>query len=136
MVKSSTPASTLPPASRSLRGIDRASASLWVTTTAVMPEIAVHLAEELVDALAGRRVEVAGGLVGQQHVGLEHQRARQRHALRLAARELAGLVVHARAQPHPLQQLARALASRPGAPSAARAPGMATFSSAVNSGSR
>ena len=99
-------------------------------------QIAVHLAQELVDALAGGRVEVAGGLVGQQQRGLEHQRARQRHPLRLAARELARAVVHARAQPHPLQQLARASHRGRARPCRWISAGMATFSSAVNSGSR
>ena len=35
---------------------------------------------------------MVGGLVEQQHVGLGHQRAGERRAARLAARQLAGIV--------------------------------------------
>ena len=42
---------------------------------------------------AGPRVEVAGRLVGQDDRGLVDQRARDRHALLLAARQLVGIVM-------------------------------------------
>ena len=80
----------------------------------------VQLVEELHDLRRGGRVEVAGGLVGEQDRGLVDQGAGDRHALALAARELVGLVVHAvaRAPPSP------ARAARPLAPLAARHAGV------------
>ena len=99
-----------------------------MTTTAVMPRSRFTSRKQLVDALAGGGVEVAGGLVGEQQRRLEHQRAGQRHPLRLAARQLARAVVDAGAQPHPLEQLARALASRPAGPCRWISAGIATFS--------
>jgi hypothetical protein len=41
--------------------------------------------QQLVDAFAGRLVEIPGRLVRRQQAGLQHQRARQRHPLLLAA---------------------------------------------------
>ncbi len=52
------------------------------------------------DLVAGGRVEVAGGLVGQQDGGVVDQRAGDGHALALAAGKLVGLVVHALFQVH------------------------------------
>ena len=49
----------------------------------------VDVAQQLEDAARGALVEIAGGLVGEQHDGVVHQRARDRHALLLAARQLA-----------------------------------------------
>ena len=51
---------------------------------------AVQLAQQLHHRLAVLRVEVPGGLVGEQDRGLPDQRARHGHALLLAAGELAG----------------------------------------------
>jgi hypothetical protein len=48
--------------------------------------LAVQLEEQIVDRLAGRAVEVAGGLVGEEQRRLEDHRARERDALLLAAR--------------------------------------------------
>ena len=53
------------------------------------------------------RVEVPGGLVGQQQFGLEHGRAGERDALTLAARELARPMVEAMRKPDLLQQRSR-----------------------------
>jgi hypothetical protein len=47
----------------------------------------------LLHLLAQLQVERAQRLVQQQHLGLVDQRARQRHALALAARKLPGLAV-------------------------------------------
>ncbi len=47
-----------------------------------------------------RRVQVAGGLVGQQQGGLGDQGAGDGHALLLAARELARTVAHAVREAH------------------------------------
>ena len=56
---------------------------------------AVQLAQQVHDRLAVVRVEVAGGLVGEQDRGIADERARHRDALLLAARELAGQVLRA-----------------------------------------
>src|SRR2546422_6284211 len=44
-------------------------------------------------------VQVAGGLVGEEHGGLVHERARDGHALLLAARQLAGVGLRLRGEP-------------------------------------
>ena len=44
--------------------------------------------EHLLEPFDGRDVEVIGGLVEDEEVGLHHERARQRHALAQAARKL------------------------------------------------
>ena len=51
----------------------------------------------------GAGVEVTGGLVGQQQVGLGHQRPGHRHPLLLAPRQLGGQVVDPVGQAHLLQ---------------------------------
>ena len=64
--------------------------------------LVAHLRDERVEhALGGGRVEVAGRLVGQDQARPVHQRARDRDALQLAARELLR------------QALGQALAGRP-----------------------
>ncbi len=75
----------------------------------------VQLVEEVHDLGRGGRVEVAGRLVGEEDRRVVDQRAGDGHALALAAGELVGLVVHALAEPDPLQGAARpfpALAAR------------------------
>src|SRR5262245_17027712 len=64
--------------------------------------VAVEVPQQLHHRVAVPRVEVAGGLVGEQDRRLAHERPRHRHALLLAARELAGQVLGAVAHPHPL----------------------------------
>src|SRR5439155_1041869 len=59
----------------------------------------VQVAEHLHQLRAGGRVEVPGGLVGEQDRGLVHEGAGDRDALALAARQLVGPVVHSVAQP-------------------------------------
>jgi len=87
------------------------------------------------DASGGGFVQVAGGLVCQQKPGIVDQGAGQRHALLLAAGEFAGPMVAAIFQadlPEPIGRYRRRVALfTPRAIS-----GMATFSSAVNSGSK
>ena len=100
------------------------------------PALLVDGEEEVVNRAAGRGVEVARGLVGEQELRREHERPRERDALLLAARELARPVQHALARAPP-----RRAARAPGSPSRAAAlpwmrPGIITFSSALNSGSR
>ena len=85
------------------------------------------------DRAAGRLVEIAGRLVGDQQRGAGRERAGQRDALLLAARELRGIVAEAVAEPdRSSSALARANASRAPASSS----GTATFSSAVMVGMR
>src|SRR5690242_19039840 len=68
---------------------------------------AVEPLEQRQDLHAGARVEVAGGLVGQDHRRIVDECARDGHALLLAARELAGVMVLTLGQPHVGQPLAR-----------------------------
>src|SRR5437867_889605 len=74
-------------------------------------ELPVEPVEQLEDLLGRLAVEVAGGLVGEQHRGVAHDRARDRHALLLAARELARVVVHAIGEPDQLEREQGALAA-------------------------
>ena len=81
-----------------------------VTITKVVPACRFkqrHQREHLFGVLA---VEVAGRLVGEHEQRIVHERARDRHALLLAARELAGAVVEAVAEPDDPQRRLAALA--------------------------
>ena len=51
-------------------------------------ELALQFADFDPHVLAQLGVEIGQGLIEQQHIGAEHQRARQRHALLLAAGQL------------------------------------------------
>ena len=51
-------------------------------------EVAIELEQQIRDPLAGVRIQITGGLVREQHGGLRDERARDRHALLLAARQL------------------------------------------------
>ena len=78
-------------------------------------------------------IQIAGRLVGQQHLRRVRQRARDRHALLLAARELAGQMADARsASPNAASSAAPASAPRRAALPAIIC-GSTTFSSAENS---
>ena len=68
---------------------------------AVLRDEQAQQVQDLVRALA---VEVAGRLVAQQERRVGHDRARDRHALLLPARELAREVVHALREPHEAQR--------------------------------
>src|SRR5687768_16066874 len=70
----------------------------------------VQLLKQPQDLVAGARVEVAGGLVGQEQLRAIYQRARDRHALALAPGKLVRRVVHAVLEAHPSQRLQRARA--------------------------
>ena len=65
-----------------VRDVDRGVAELVVQAA----DLEAHL-------LAQVGVEVGQRLVEQQHLRLDHQRARQRHALLLAAGQLAGIAL-------------------------------------------
>ena len=85
-----------------------ASATSWVMSTVVKPCSTPDARKQLVHLGAGQRIERAERLVEEQHAGPAHQRARQRHALLLAAGEDGRPVVargrrgrHRRAPPAP-----------------------------------
>ena len=59
-----------------------------MTNSVVIFEPLLDVAHLLAQPLAQMLVEAGEGLVEQQDLRLEHQRARQRHALLLSAREL------------------------------------------------
>ena len=86
--------------------------------------------QQVHDLVAGLLVEVAGRLVGEQHVGLLHERPRDRDALLLAARELARHVTGAIAEADGRERVERPPPSlvRAGTPSGASA--VSTFSCA------
>ena len=63
-----------------------------------------HFLEQFHDLNAGLAVQCAGGLIGQQDVGVVHQCAGNGHALHLPAGHLAGVLVQLVAQPHLLQR--------------------------------
>ncbi len=65
----------------------------WVMTTMVMPRSARSCAKISITSWLVVRVEVAGRLVGQQQRRLGDQRAGDRDALLLAARQLVGMVL-------------------------------------------
>ena len=108
----------------------------WVTSTMVMPAVAIELLQQREDLEARARVEVARGLVGEEQRRVGHQRARDGDALLLAARELVRRVVEAVAE----ADRRRAPPSRGAAARARSTPrycsGSSTFSSAVVRGSR
>ena len=75
----------------------------------------VQVEQQLDDARAGRRVEVAGRLVGEQDGGLGHESAGDRDALLLAARELARVMAESRLEAHLPEHHARFRAGVPAA---------------------
>src|SRR4028119_128662 len=83
--------------------------------------LGVELVEQRHDLGRGRRVEVPGRLVGEQDGRLVDQGAGHGHALALAAGQLVGVVVHARAEPHPLPGAPGPLAPHAPGPPRARA---------------
>ena len=92
--------------------------------------LAVELLEQRHDLQAGARVEVAGGLVGEDQRGRVDQRARDRHALLLAAGELRRLVVGALGEARRCASISSARARRSRAGDARRRPAAARRSRA------
>ena len=60
--------------------------------------LGVEICEQSHDFIAGFRVEISGGLVGENDGGRIHQRPGDGHALALSAGEFIRLVVHAVAE--------------------------------------
>src|SRR3569833_285633 len=62
--------------------------------------LAIQCEQEVDDALTRRAVEIAGGLVREQHFRFARDGPLERAALLLATRELIGIVLRARREPH------------------------------------
>ena len=113
-----------------------ASSGLWVAISAAVP-VSRTTSSSIANTSVGRvRVEIAGGLVGQDQARRVGQRPADRDPLLLAAGQPGRPVVEAR------RRAPAARAARARAPAASRRPrpaiscGITTFSSAVKSGSR
>ena len=94
------------------RGRPAAISRSWVMTTTVVPA-ACSSRSSAHDLGAGRRVEVAGRLVGQQQRRLADDRPGDRHPLPLAAGQLVRPVVEPVRQPDPVQRRGRPGAAAP-----------------------
>ena len=90
--------------------------------------------QQIDDLPAGGLVEIAGRLVGDQDRRAGRQRAGERHALLLAARQLGRIMAAAARQARPPQ--ARRARARAASATPASSSGTATFSSAVMVGIR
>ena len=83
-----------------------------MTSSAVVPRCPRIRRDLLADARAQRRVERGERLVEQHDLGLDRERAGERDALLLAARELVGIASAEAGEPDELEQLADAPARR------------------------
>ena len=88
-----------------MRSQAAASRGLWVAMIDVRPYALMHVAQQGVQGVGGLLVEVARGLVGQQHRGAHDQRARDGNPLLLPAREHPGPVREPFTEPDAAQQL-------------------------------
>ena len=117
-----------------VRRVRAARSGSWVTITIVRPPLHQRL-EQPEHLLGGLRVEVAGGLVGDEDRRVVGERAGDRHALLLAAgrarRAACGLVGH----PDLLQQVHRPLARARRRARPQKSIGSITFSTTVSVGS-
>src|SRR5262245_15143268 len=77
-----------------------------------LPGASRHRGDHLVERLGARLIEVARGLVGEHQLGLADEGARHRDALRLAARELRGLMVPTFVEAHLLERGPGAISRR------------------------
>ena len=98
--------------------------------------VGVDAIEERRDLFAGRFVELAGRLVGEQQPRAVGERARDRDALHLAAGELRRPMVGAGGEADVLEQLASFAAAVRACDTPASDCGSSTFSAAVSIGSR
>src|SRR3569623_3099312 len=73
--------------------------------------LAIQCELEVDDALTRGAVEIAGGLVRDQHFRCAREGPRERDALLLATRELLGIVLRARREPHARSIYSRAWGS-------------------------
>ena len=82
---------------------------LCAIRSSVSPSFSAQLLEQVQHRRLHRHVEGGDGLVGDEHLGLERERARDAHALALAARELTRVgVERPRAEADEVEQLAAA----------------------------
>ena len=88
-----------PSARNTTRSAYDAATGSWVTMTMVWPNSSHGAAHEAEDLGAGARVEVAGGLVGEDDPGPRGERAGDGDALLLAAGELRRAVAEPVAEP-------------------------------------
>ena len=95
-----------------------------------------ELAQQLHHRQRGLGVERGGRLVADEDRRVAAERARDRDALLLAARQIGGQVVHARAEPDELEQPARPRRAGPSRRGSFIWIAIATFSSAVSAGNR
>ena len=95
-----------------------------------------QLEQLVVEALARQGIERAERLVEQQDLRVADERARDRHALAHAARQLVRIRLGEVGDADELEQLARALTTFVAWPTPASWSGNATLSSAVRQGSR
>ena len=96
---------TRPSARNRMRSAMTAARASCVTITIVWPYVSTESRSELEDLAAGLRVEVAGRLVRKQDRRLRDERARDRNALLLSARELRRPVRSTSREARLLQQL-------------------------------
>src|SRR6185369_8124670 len=74
-------------------------------------KLPIQIEQQLADAVAGCGVQIAGGFICEQHGRTRYRSARQRHALLLAARELAWIVPATFVESYTLEDGARSIAS-------------------------
>ena len=86
-----------------------ASSRFWVATTAATPELRISLKSCSNTRSAVRRIEIAGRLISEEHLGLVGDGTGNRDALLLAARELRRAMVPALLEAERLQKLPRPL---------------------------
>ena len=113
-----------------------ASSKLWVAISAARPSDAGDGDQGVEHPAAGARVQIAGGLVGQQDARPVGQGAGDGDALLLAARQLRRAVRQPLAQAQQAQQALGLRRGRGRAAVPAIICGRITFSGASNSGSR
>ena len=112
-----------------------ASSALCVTTIEHGLLLLLQIEQQRGDRLGGGAIEIACRLVAQQQPRAAHQRAGQRDALLLAARQLARQMRRRDARARPDRRAARAWASLP-ASAGPTSVGTSTFSSTLHCGSR
>jgi hypothetical protein len=86
---------------------DSASVWSWVTKTAVKVQPTVQLVQLAAHLIAQPRIEVRQRLIKQHQPRPRHQPPGQRHALLLAARQLAGIAVQQTRPPRPVSSCPR-----------------------------
>ena len=96
----------------------------------------VQSRDQFKNQFSGASVEIAGRLIGQQHLRLGDERPRQRQPLLLASGKLARAMMPALFQSHLAQPPRSLLFCAEDSACPRVSSGMATFSKAVNSGSR